>query len=244
MTWHQRTLIGFDTETTGVNPESDRIVSAAVVEYDGRRPALTRTWLADPGMEIPPGATAVHGITTEAARSAGRPAAEVVAEVVAALVEASEDGRPIVVMNASFDLTLLECEARRHGVPSLFSTTVPFVLDPRVLDRRVDRFRPGSRRLEELCRVYGVTHGGAHDAAADAVAACAVTESLAYEYPWLAQMSLEGLHDQQIHWAADQQAGLREYFASTPGKEWLAASVRTDWPIVPPPVPGFEGWGA
>ena len=42
-------------------------------------------WLADPGVEIPLQASAVHGITTERARAEGRPAAEVVAEIVAAL---------------------------------------------------------------------------------------------------------------------------------------------------------------
>ncbi|WP_434593476.1 exonuclease domain-containing protein [Streptomyces sp. A5-4] len=241
MTWTSRPLCGLDLETTGVNPEVDRIVSAAVALCDGGRPARVSQWLADPGVPIPPGATAVHGITTEAARSAGRPAAVVVAEVVAALVEAVEAGMPLVAMNAPFDLTMLEREAERYDVRSLFSASVPLVLDPRILDKHVDRYRRGSRRLEDLCRTYGVVHGGAHDAGADAVAACEVTAAIADEYPWIGKTPLGELHEQQVRWAADQQAGLREHFAATPGKEYRAASVRTDWPLVPPMK--SEGWG-
>ncbi|MFJ7592464.1 exonuclease domain-containing protein [Streptomyces sp. NPDC097617] len=233
MTWTSGPLCGFDLETTGVSPESDRIVTAAVVSYDGGRPARSRTWMADPGVEIPPGATRLHGITTNQARAEGQPAALVVAEVVAALVAAVEAGQPLVVMNAPFDLTMLEHEAERHDVRSLFSASVPLVLDPRILDKYVDRYRRGTRRLEDLCRTYAVVHGGAHDAGADAVAACAVTRAIADKFPWIGKAPLEELHEQQVRWAADQQAGLRAHFAETPGKEYRVATVRTDWPLVP-----------
>lgn len=235
---------GVDLESTGVDPEVDRIVTAAAVTYEGGRATGVRAWVSDAGgVEIPAGATRVHGYTTAAVQEAGRPAGEVVAEVTAALVEACDEGMPLVVMNASFDLTMIEREAERHGVKPLFGATVPCVLDPRVLDKRVDRYRRGGRRLEDLCATYAVTHGGAHDAAADAVAACGVTAALLDEYPWLTRVPLDELHEQQARWYADQQAGLREHFATTPGKEHLAASVRLDWPLVPRMLPGFEGWG-
>lgn len=244
MTWLGKLpWCGFDLESTGVDPESDRIVSAAVVTYDGGRPARVRAWVADPEIEIPAAATAVHGFTTEAARAAGRPAAEVVAEVTAALDDACDVGMPLVVMNAPFDLTMLDREADRHGVKPLFGAAVPRVLDPRVLDKHVDQYRRGSRRLEALCEHWKVRHGGAHDAVADAVAACAVTAAILDAHPELVAVPLEELHERQVLWAADQQAGLREYFASTPGRKHLAASVRTDWPLVPRMTPGFEGWG-
>lgn len=239
--WITRPMVGFDIESTGVDPESDRIVTAAVVTYDGGQAARVQAWVSDAGgVEIPAAATAIHGYSTAAAREAGRPAAEVVAEVTAALVAAAEDGLPVTVMNAPFDLTMLDREADRHSVKPL--PTSLRVLDPRVLDKQVDRYRRGSRRLEDLCAYWGVRHGGAHDAVADAVAACAVTAAILDAHPGIAKWPLAALHERQARWYADQQAGLREHFARTTGKGHLVASVRTDWPLVPRMTPGL-GWG-
>ncbi|MFT4305347.1 MAG: 3'-5' exonuclease, partial [Microbacterium sp.] len=76
----------FDLETTGVDVVHDRIVTAHVGLLSADGTVIRRDdWLADPGVEIPAAATAVHGVTTAQARADGRPAHEVVAEVVAAL---------------------------------------------------------------------------------------------------------------------------------------------------------------
>ncbi|WP_371793889.1 exonuclease domain-containing protein [Streptomyces albidoflavus] len=236
--WAGRPLVGFDLETTGVDPETDRIVTGCVVRYGGGRPTEARTWLADPGVPIPAGATAVHGVTTEAARASGRPAADVVTEITAALVQAAAEGLPIVAMNAAFDLTMLDREARRYGVRPLGDLCSPVVLDPRVLDRQLDRYRRGGRTLTDLCRHYVVRLEAAHSADADAVAACALVWKLAARYQVLAHTELGELHDLQTRWAREQAEGLRDYFVRTPGKEHLAASVRLDWPMIPAPRGG------
>ncbi|MCA1943131.1 MAG: 3'-5' exonuclease, partial [Yonghaparkia sp.] len=81
-----RELAVFDLETTGVDVRTARIVTACVAVLDASGAVVARRdWLADPGVEIPEGAAAIHGITTERARAEGRPAAEVVAEVVGEL---------------------------------------------------------------------------------------------------------------------------------------------------------------
>ncbi|MFI5629141.1 exonuclease domain-containing protein [Streptomyces sp. NPDC051664] len=239
MSWHRRPLVGFDVETSGIDPETSRIVTGCVVRFGGGQPSTARSWLSDAGgVEIPAEATAVHGITTGRARSAGRPAPAVIAEITAALAEAADTGLPIVAMNAQFDLTLLDREARRYGIRPLFDRAVPCVIDPRVLDKKVDRFRRGSRTLTDLCRHYVVQLDEAHTAEADAVAACAVTWKLANRYQWLKRLDLANLHEQQVHWAREQAEGLRDHFARTDGKQELAASVRLDWPLVPAPRAG------
>src|SRR5690349_8576623 len=113
--WYEGPLASFDTETTGVDVEHDRIVSAALVVQDapGATPRTAR-WLIDPGMPVPERATAVHGLTGDHLRRHGRPPAPVVEEVARALAASSERGVPLVVMNAPFDLTLLDRELRRH----------------------------------------------------------------------------------------------------------------------------------
>ncbi|MFP8960001.1 exonuclease domain-containing protein [Streptomyces nanhaiensis] len=233
--WHLGRLCGFDLETTGVDVETDRIVTACVVQVGGGHGTETLTWLADPGIDIPEGAAKVHGITTERARAEGQPAAKVVQDVVYALADAVFNGLPIVAMNASYDLTMLDREARRHGIKPLTDAVGDRlrVVDPRVLDKRIDRYRRGSRTLTALCEHYKVALDGAHDAAADAIAACRVAWRIAQQEPVIGEATLGFLHDKQVQWAAEQAEGLAAYFRRTPGKEHQADGVRGDWPLVP-----------
>ena len=73
--WYEGPLASFDTETTGVDVEQDRIVTAALVtQSSAGGPLLRRDWAADPGVPIPAGATAVHGLTDAWVAGHGRPA--------------------------------------------------------------------------------------------------------------------------------------------------------------------------
>ncbi|MFI9463837.1 3'-5' exonuclease [Streptomyces xiamenensis] len=236
MSWTDQPMAGFDLETTGVSVEDDRVVTACVARVGRGLTTAPVTWLADPGIDIPEGAAAVHGVTTERARAEGRPAAEVVGEIVASLAEVVADGLPIVAMNASYDLTLLDREARRHGVTPLVDEIGGpdrlRVIDPRVLDKRIDQFRRGSRTLTALCAHYGVRLDGAHSSDADALAACRVAWRIGQISPGLAATDLAVLHEQQIAWAAEQADSLADYFRSR-GRVQDAAGVRRDWPLIP-----------
>ncbi|MFF7610710.1 3'-5' exonuclease [Streptomyces lavendulae] len=235
MSWHMGRLTGFDLETTGVDVEEDRVVTACVVHCGGGEDTQSQTWLADPGVEIPEGAAKVHGITTERARAEGAPAAEVISEIVAALAQAAEAGQPLVIMNAAYDLTLLDREARRHGITPLVELVGDqlLVLDPRVLDKQIDKFRRGGRKLEDLCHTYRVALDGAHSADADALAACRVAWRIAHLKPAIGKASLADLQPMQAGWAREQAESLADYFRRTPGKESWADDVRTDWPFIP-----------
>ncbi|GGU12972.1 3'-5' exonuclease [Streptomyces violascens] len=235
MSWHTGRLAGFDLETTGVDVENDRIVTACVVCCGGGLPTRSATWLADPGIEIPEEAAKVHGITTEKARTEGRPAAEVIEQVIASLLDAVEGGLPIVAMNASFDLTVLDREARRHGAMPLTDLIGEElrVVDPRVLDKHIAKYRSGSRTLTALCATYQVALDGAHSADADALAACRLAWRMGMVTPTLAELSLAQLHEKQIGWAREQGESLAAYFRRTPGKEEQADGVRTEWPLIP-----------
>ncbi|WP_019548431.1 3'-5' exonuclease [Streptomyces sulphureus] len=232
MSWHLGRMCGFDLETTGTDVETDRIVTACVVQCGGGLPTQSATWLANPGIEIPEEAAKVHGITTERARADGRPAAEVVEQVTAALAQVARDGTPIVAMNAAFDLTMQDRECERYSVPSLWGITEPLIIDPRVLDKAVDRYRRGSRTLTALCEHYQVPLDRAHSADADAIAACRVAWRIASLYPRIAT-DLGELHEHQAAWAREQAESLAGYFARTPGKEHQADTVRTEWPLIP-----------
>lgn len=233
MAWHER-LVGFDLETTGTNVERDRIVTAAVVDR-GAVPVDPAVWVADPGVETPAGAAAIHGYSTQRAQSEGRPAREVVGELVAQLASYVEDGVPVVAMNATFDFTVLDRAARRCGITPLVDLVGDRlrVVDPWVLDRRFDRYRRGGRSLEDLCAYYGVVLEGAHEASADARAAVDVVRAIIALEPRLARADIDFLHTRQVGWARALGAGRAAYFARTPGKEHRAAGVLLDWPVVP-----------
>jgi DNA polymerase-3 subunit epsilon len=200
MSWATGPLVGFDTETTGVDVDRDRIVTAAVVRRVGGA-TTTWTWLVDPGVEIPEAATAVHGITTEHARAHGRPPREALEEIATLLAAGLARGEALVAYNAAFDLSLLDAELRRHGLrtlPERIGGPVRGVVDPLVLDRWVDRYRPGKRRLGDLAAHYGVATDTLHAADADVAATLDVLAELCRRYPGLARTDLGRLHDAQV----------------------------------------------
>jgi DNA polymerase-3 subunit epsilon len=245
VSWHRSPFLTFDTETSGVNVETDRIVSAAVVAMDEGRADATE-WLADPGIEIPAEATAIHGISTEHARAHGRPAAEVIADIINALHDAVTTGVPLVGHNIVYDLTLLDRETRRRlGLP-LYEALGgdPFVFDTMVLDRLAIPFRrrvsetQGARQLRTVAGVYGLgwDEAAAHGAAYDALMAGRVAwhiGRIAHQAPherpdWvrrtmpnrfsrLAGHDLAELHARQIVWA-DLDAQSYQLWLRNPAK--------------------------
>ncbi|WP_156721516.1 exonuclease domain-containing protein [Streptomyces apocyni] len=232
--WYEGPLTAFDTETTGVDVEHDRIVSAAVVVQDrtDARPRVTR-WLVSPGVPVPDGATAIHGLTDDHLRCNGRWPAPVMEEIARKIADETATGRPLVVMNAPFDLTLLDRELRRHRNASLghYLETRPLcVLDPRVLDKHLDRYRKGRRTLADLCELYGVELSGAHDAAADAQASLEVVRALGRRFAArLDDLTPGELHARQAVWHAAQARGLQAWFARSGSQE----AVDPAWPLRP-----------
>ncbi|PRY70464.1 DNA polymerase-3 subunit epsilon [Glaciihabitans tibetensis] len=223
--WCERLGV-FDLETTGIDIETSRIVSAHVGILDSTGALVERwDWLADPGIEIPEQATAVHGISTERARAEGRPAGEVVAEIVAALNSLVARDIPITIYNAPYDLSLLNREALRHGVVPLADPSP--VIDPLVLDKAVDRYRKGKRTLEVAALYYGVDLTDAHDAAADAVAAGRVAQAIAHRYRDEIAIEPAQLHLLQIGWFAEQAASFEDYMRRTRDPGFSASQA---WP--------------
>ena len=136
-------------------------------------------------------------------------------------------------MNAPFDLTLLDRELRRHRASSLagYLGKKPLcVLDPRVLDKHLDRYRKGRRTLADLCVHYGVELSVAHDAAADALAAMEVVRAVGQRFTArLERLTPSELHTLQADWHATQARGLQAWFAHSGSPE----SVDPSWPLRP-----------
>lgn len=250
--WQLMPLNGFDLETTGVDVFTDRIVQAAIVKVRHGEPQDSKTWLVNPGVEIPEEAAAVHGITTERARAEGGDPGQMLFELTGQLALSMGRVIPTVVANAPYDLSMLEAENRRHGIDSLRSRVAPKpigpIIDPQVLDKYVDPYRRAicannkrpcgcgavDKKLSSPCLHYGVQLTAAHDAGADALAACLLVPAIIGRYPEKFRGFTAGaLHQAQIGWRRNQMNSLRSYFEKN--------SIEHDgcdpsWPILPVPV--------
>jgi DNA polymerase-3 subunit epsilon len=222
--WYE-TLGVFDLETTGIDTDTSRIVSAYVGVLDGEGEARGVSWLADPGVEIPEQASAVHGITTERVRAEGREASEVIAEIVAVLRSLLAQNVPVVIYNAAYDLTLLNRECLRYGIEPLVDPSP--IIDPLVIDRAMDRYRKGKRTLEIAAEFYGVELTDAHDAQADAVAAGRVAQAISQRYFEQLGHDVHALHALQVVWAAESAQSFQEYMRRTKDPDFVAEGV---WP--------------
>lgn len=201
----------FDLETTGLDLTDARIVTACAVELNeaGEVVGENSEWLADPVIEIPEQAAAVHGVTTEIARRDGRPASEVVRELLDRLQGFFDRGIPVVAYNAPYDFTILHFEALRHGFEPL-SNPGP-ILDPLVIDKFKDRYRRGKRRLENAAEFYQVSLDDAHNATADAVAAGRVAQAIARRWGSELPATAQELHDLQIGWSDANDSSFEEF---------------------------------
>ncbi len=160
--------VSVDTETTGREAATDRVVEVGCVIFERGQVVESRGWLIDPECPIPEDASNVHGITDEDVR--GKPKfAEVLPEIVAFV-----RGAVPLAYNAEFDRGFLHAELARSGLtfpdmPPLFQSDVRW-LDPLTFAREIQK-NERSRALGEVCERLGIPLENAHRATDDATAA-------------------------------------------------------------------------
>ncbi len=164
-------LAVIDLETTGLNPESDRIVEISVllIALDGSRVSKTRR--VNPGIPIPAEATAVHGIHDSDV--AGEPR---FAQLAAGFLDFL-DGADLAGYNVrGFDLPLLAKEFERAGRP--FSLEGRAVVDAmEIFKRKETRDLAGAYRF--FC---GKSRDDLHSADADVLACAEILEAQVAHY--------------------------------------------------------------
>lgn len=234
MTWHRGQIASFDLETTGVDIDTDRIVTASRWIIDPTKGTKVHSgWLVNPGIDIPEGAANIHGITTERAQAEGQDPASAVREIAGDLLHWSEMGAVVVAFNASYDVSLLHRECLRYGHHREAAGIAALrpVVDPHVIDKGVDKYRKGSRKLIDTAAHYGIelSEEDAHGSAADSLAAARVAYVIAQRYPHIGRTPADELHDLQREWRALQAEGLQKYLR----RKDKDAIVRPEWPFVP-----------
>jgi DNA polymerase-3 subunit epsilon len=151
-------FIAFDLETTGIRPESACIVEIGAVRFNGGTPGETFGMLIDPGIPMPPEASAVNGITDDMLR--GKPPVSEVLEAFSRFCGTT----PLVAHNAPFDFKFLcafieKCRTAAPQGP---------VMDSLPLARKVFPGLP-NYKLGTLIRHLQIPSGNFHRAEEDSL---------------------------------------------------------------------------
>lgn len=164
-------MVSIDTETTGRDPATARIVEIACIVALQGTITERHDWLVNPGCPIPDEAREVHGISDDDVKDKP-PFAAIIGELTAAV----KDRLP-VAYNAEFDQRVLLAEIERAGnagrhKPPAFRSGVRW-LDPLVWARELYKDQK-KRSLGAMAELLGVELENAHRATDDAVAALKV----------------------------------------------------------------------
>ncbi|MGE4218126.1 MAG: exonuclease domain-containing protein [Alphaproteobacteria bacterium] len=173
----------FDSETTGLDVQSDRIVALGGIRLHGARgfPATRFEELVRPDIPIPPRSTAIHGIGDAMVRDAPT------LRQLWPQLRARWDGAVLVGHNIGFDIAVLRAEARRAALdwnepPYLCTLLLAAALWPEQQDLN----------LEALAARLLIDTHGRHTALGDALVTAAIWSAL---IPLLADAGVRTLAD-------------------------------------------------
>ena len=140
----------FDTETTGLDNRTDRIIEIGGIELFNHFPTgkTFHKFVNPAGQKVHPDALAIHGITDEFLKD--KPTfAEIMEEMLAFF-----DGAKWIAHNATFDMGFVNAELARLTRPPI---QPDLVIDTLSMARRKHPMGPNS--LDALCRRYGIDNG-------------------------------------------------------------------------------------
>lgn len=173
-----------DTETTGLRPDG-RVceIAFAVVDIATGEILQRASQFVDPGVPMPPGATAIHGITD--AMLAGKPRLHEVWPRIVAFVERhcpGLDGLDVVAHNAPFDRGILSDDLARYGLLSCdwprWRWRDSITLAKRIVPGLATYSLHDSQKGRGLASVLGLDKGKSHRAMGDVLTTCALLVEL------------------------------------------------------------------
>lgn len=150
-------IVVLDTETTGLDSATDRIIEIGAVVLDGFHEIETKQHYFDPCHPVSPGAFRVHGLSNEFLSQF----APFDPHLMLDLLQDS----PVVIHNASFDLGFMNSELARCGLPPITNQ----VIDTLALARQ--QFPGAQANLDALCNRFKISnkHRSLHGALVDAL---------------------------------------------------------------------------
>lgn len=231
-------IMGFDTETTGVDVHSanTRVVSCAMIMQHRKDDEYkTLEWVMNPEMDVPTGASDIHGITTEIAVATGMDYRTGLQQIANTMKYVIMNSIPTTAYNGSFDASLLRNEFLRWSIDfddNLWDNLL--MIDPFVMDKQLAPFRKGKRTLGVVSKIYGYNLDNAHNATADVEATIHIARQIinkfveSVEKKYDTKVSgFEELMAIQTEFYKSQMLGLEAHFRKTDPSKTLNKS----WPF-------------
>lgn len=153
-------FIAFDTETTGVDADNDRIISIAAVLYENGIETDSFYTLVNPGRHIPEDATRINGITDDMAKQ-GISEAEMCNKFLSFIGDAANSKTLLVAYNSIFDAKLLKYAMERAGISGNIRHFDVLTLAKSKLPNLVNY------KQVTVAENLGITTDGAHHALSD-----------------------------------------------------------------------------
>ncbi len=164
-------VVLFDVETTGLNPQRDRVIEIAAIRVTGNgRQEFATVVRPDPVPRLDPQITKITGITQRDVEAGMDSAAAFLK-----LANWLDDGPVIVGHNVPFDIGFLDAELERHDLPPWIGDFVCTRALATFLGKGIPALnRAGnpytSYQLQHVCQALGVELDGAHRALNDLAA--------------------------------------------------------------------------
>ncbi|MCM8829883.1 MAG: 3'-5' exonuclease [Candidatus Omnitrophica bacterium] len=150
-------LVVLDVETTGLDPEKDRIVEIALISIKNGEIEDKFVTLVNPEVEIPLDVSSIHGITPVDTKDA--PFFRDIAGKVLNII----NKKTLLVHNADFDIPFLKKELRLCGL----ELSGIKIIDTLAIAR--NHFCFPSNSLSNIAAYYKIDTSGSHRAEADAM---------------------------------------------------------------------------
>lgn len=216
-------IASFDTETTGIDLDKDEVVTASIVSVvDGKFD--TKEWLLKTNIESNPSAYSKHLIDRETQLSDGLDYESTIIEIARTLVN---DYDYIITANGTFDLTMVQNSFDRTNGEDYFDLSSISMIDIMVLDKYLDKYRRGSRKLMDLADHYRVNYEGIpHNSTFDAILTYGIYVMMLPQLEDMGHSVRDLPHLCEVE-HRDQRRNLAEYFERV-GKR---ATVTTGYPV-------------
>lgn len=172
------TFICLDCETTGLEPNVDRIIEIAVVKFTFNEVLEAFETLIDPKCPIPESSIAIHHISNEMVQ--GKPS---IAEIIPEILRLIE--RNIIIGHGiGLDIQFICEEAKRHSIPCNLQT------NQKIDTLRMARLYGESpvNSLERLRQHFNIAEEGAHRAMSDVIVNIEVFKYLAANFKTTKQL--------------------------------------------------------